>query len=127
MPAGGTVLTQEELQEQQIMENSRKLGLIINELSTHIGHWSEPKQPSDPLTPGTNKYIPSLGFPQAVSDLKKILLPNGTDGSLSEASEEVARRIESVGLVQKHLAPLFVTIDIARYMSSCMHLSTIWY
>lgn len=121
------VETDEERQERFALAQSKKLYSIVTEISGHLGHWIDPKQSTEGLGTGSNRYEPSLGFAEAVADMRKLLLPSSYDSNdrpvvISEASEEVARLMETSGLCHKHLAPLLVTIPLNRHFASALHL-----
>lgn len=122
--------TDEERQQRFALAQSKKLHSIITEISGHLGHWTDPKQSMESLGTGSNRYEPSLRFAEAVADLRRLLIPSSDgDGSRmgvsGEASEEVARLMETSGMCHKHLAPLLVTIPLNRHFSSCLHLGTL--
>lgn len=113
--------TAEERQERFSLLQNKKLQSIINEIAGHLGHWADSKLPQDCFN-GGNRYEPAMRFPEAVSDLKKMLMQN--TGSLNcEANEEVARLMEGAGIIQKHLAPLFVSLPLSRFLDSSLHIS----
>lgn len=121
--------TDEERQHRFALAQSKKLFSIVTEITGHLGHWTDPKQSTEGLGTGTNRYEPSLRFAEAVADLRKLLLPSSEDGNErsvngSEASEEVARLMETSGMCHKHLAPLLVTIPLNRHFASALHLGT---
>jgi len=111
--------TSDERQERIVQQQSKRLASILNEISGHLGHWTDAKHSS--LDSSSGGYEPAMRFPEALADLKKMLMPQDRD---EQASEEVARLVEQMRLVQKHLAPLFTALPLPRHLTSALHLGS---
>lgn len=121
--------TDEERQQRLSLLQSKRLHGLINELCSHLGHWSTTsKQNLESLAAGTSRYEPSLRFAEAVGDLRKLLVPGLQDdqvyGGHLESIEEVARMMEAAGMVSRHLAPLLIALPPGRrYLPAALQIS----